>query len=136
MEAILERKKKKLAQFKEHYILKNPLDLYAAKIQKLDYLTDQLIRDYRNVIEKKKNQLNILKRSPLFEDPSLILNKKKQKYTYLLGKLDALSPLKTLERGYSILKKEEKAITSIKDLNKDDLITIQMKDGSKEAIVQ
>ena len=136
MEAILERKKKKLAQFKEHYILKNPLDLYAAKIQKLDYLTDQLIRDYRNVIEKKKNQLNILKRRPLFEDPSLILNKKKQKYTYLLGKLDALSPLKTLERGYSILKKEEKAITSIKDLNKDDLITIQMKDGSKEAIVQ
>lgn len=136
MEAILERKKKKLAQFKEHYILKNPLDLYAAKIQKLDYLTDQLIRDYRNIIEKKKNQLNILKRRPLFEDPSLILNKKKQKYTYLLGKLDALSPLKTLERGYSILKKEEKAITSIKDLNKDDLITIQMKDGSKEAIVQ
>lgn len=136
MEAILERKKKKLAQFKEHYILKNPLDLYAAKIQKLDYLTDQLIRDYRNVIEKKKNQLNILKRRPLFEDPSLILNQKKQKYTYLLGKLDALSPLKTLERGYSILKKEEKAITSIKDLNKDDLITIQMKDGSKEAIVQ
>ena len=136
MEAILERKKKKLAQFKEHYILKNPLDLYAAKIQKLDYLTDQLIRDYRNIIEKKKNQLNILKRRPLFEDPSLILNQKKQKYTYLLGKLDALSPLKTLERGYSILKKEEKAITSIKDLNKDDLITIQMKDGSKEAIVQ
>ena len=133
---ILELKKKRLDNIKGHYILNNPLDLYSAKIQKLDYLTESLVKNYKNIIDKEKIKLNNIKTRPLFSNPLVILDKTKQKYTLLLSKLDALSPLKTLERGYGIIKINEKAITSIKDLKKDDLINIELKDGSVSAIIK
>lgn len=133
---ILELKKKKLDSIKGHYILNNPLDLYSAKIQKLDYLTESLVKNYKNIIDKEKIKLNNIKTRPLFSNPLVILDKTKQKYALLLSKLDALSPLKTLERGYGIVKIGDKAVTSIEDLKKDDLINIELKDGSKEAIIK
>ena len=136
IKTILELKKKRLDSIKSHYILNNPLDLYSAKIQKLDYLTESLIKNYKVIIDKKKIKLNNIKTRPLFSNPLVILDKTKQKYTLLLSKLDALSPLKTLERGYGIIKINEKAITSIKDLKKDDLINIELKDGSVSAIIE
>ena len=48
-------------------------------------------------------------------------------------KLDTLSPLKTLTRGYSIVEKENKPIKSIKDLNEGDNIQIRLCDGEKKA---
>ena len=136
IKTILELKKKRLDSIKSHYILNNPLDLYSAKIQKLDYLTESLIKNYKVIIDKKKIKLNNIKTRPLFSNPLVILDKTKQKYTLLLSKLDTLSPLKTLERGYGIIKINEKAITSIKDLKKDDLINIELKDGSVSAIIK
>lgn len=133
---ILELKKKRLDNIKGHYILNNPLDLYSAKIQKLDYLTESLVKNYKVIIDKEKIKLNNIKTRPLFSNPLVILDKTKQKYTLLLSKLDALSPLKTLERGYGIIKLDDKAVTSIKDLKKDDLINIELKDGSKKAIIK
>ncbi len=133
---ILELKKKRLDNIRGNYILNNPLDLYSAKIQKLDYLTESLVKNYKNIIDKEKIKLNNIKTRPLFSNPLVILDKTKQKYALLLGKLDALSPLKTLERGYGIIKLNEKAVTSIKDLKKDDLINIELKDGSREAIIK
>ena len=133
---ILELKKKRLDNIKSNYILNNPLDLYSAKIQKLDYLTESLVKNYKNIIDKEKIKLNNIKTRPLFSNPLIILDKTKQKYTLLLGKLDTLSPLKTLERGYGIIKIGDKAVTSIKDLKKDDLINIELKDGRREAIIK
>ena len=133
---ILELKKKRLDNIKGNYILNNPLDLYSAKIQKLDYLTESLVKNYKVIIDKEKIKLNNIKTRPLFSNPLVILDKTKQKYALLLSKLDALSPLKTLERGYGIVKIGDKAVTSIKDLKKDDLINIELKDGSKEAIIK
>ena len=133
---IFELKKKRLDNIKSNYILNNPLDLYSAKIQKLDYLTESLIKNYKVIIDKEKIKLNNIKTRPLFSNPLVILDKTKQRYTLLLSKLDTLSPLKTLERGYGIIKLNEKAVTSIKDLNKDDLIDIELKDGSRKAIIK
>lgn len=133
---ILELKKKRLDNIKGNYILNNPLDLYSAKIQKLDYLTESLVKNYKVIIDKEKIKLNNIKTRPLFSNPLIILDKTKQKYALLLSKLDALSPLKTLERGYGIIKLNDKAVTSIKDLNKDDLIDIELKDGSRKAIIK
>lgn len=65
-----------------------------------------------------------------------IETKMKDKKTYMLEwitKLDALSPLKTLTRGYSIVKKENKVVKSSKDLNKKDKIELHFIDGNKEA---
>ena len=60
----------------------------------------------------------------------------KEKKTYMIEwitKLDGLSPLKTLTRGYSIIEKDGKMIKSINDLQKTDKISIKLTDGSKEA---
>lgn len=53
--------------------------------------------------------------------------------TELITKLDTLSPLKTLTRGYSLVEKDGKIINSSKNLSKDDQITIKFNDGTKEA---
>ncbi len=62
--------------------------------------------------------------------------KEKTKYIELIAKLDALSPLKTLYRGYSITEKNNKVIKSKEELKANDLIEIRFIDGKKEAIVK
>ena len=53
----------------------------------------------------------------------------------IISKLDALSPLKTLKRGYTITKKDDKVITSIKNIKKGDNINIEFNDGDINAKV-
>ncbi len=62
--------------------------------------------------------------------------KEKTKYIELIAKLDALSPLKTLYRGYSITEKNNKVIKSKEELKTNDLVEIRFIDGKKEAIVK
>ena len=61
--------------------------------------------------------------------------KEKNKYIELVAKLDALSPLKTLSRGYSITEKEGKIIKSKDELIKGDKIDLRFTDGRKSAII-
>ena len=49
------------------------------------------------------------------------------------SKLDALSPLKTLSRGYSLVEKDNKIIKNVEDLKKDDIINLRMQNGNKKA---
>lgn len=51
----------------------------------------------------------------------------------VITRLDALSPLKTLSRGYSITSKEGNIVKSVKGLNKGDKITLRFSDGEKNA---
>lgn len=51
------------------------------------------------------------------------------------AKLDALSPLKTLTRGYTITKKGDKVIKKATELIKDDEITIRFLEGETKAKV-
>ena len=57
----------------------------------------------------------------------------KTKYIELISKLDALSPLKTLTRGYSIVETDNKIIKSSKQLNTGDKIKLRFSDGQKNA---
>lgn len=59
----------------------------------------------------------------------------KTKYVELVSKLDALSPLKTLTRGYSITEKDNKIVKSVKDLKAGDRIDIRFVDGERQATV-
>ena len=63
------------------------------------------------------------------------LNEAKRESSNLMTKLDTLSPLKTLIRGYTITEYEGKVISSSKDLNKDMEVDIRFNDGSKKAKV-
>lgn len=56
------------------------------------------------------------------------------KLSNVISNLDALSPLKTLARGYSIIENSNnKIISSVKQLNKDEVIGIRLSDGKCKA---
>ena len=57
----------------------------------------------------------------------------KTKYIELISKLDTLSPLKTLTRGYSLVEENDKIIKSAKDVKTGDKINIRFVDGTKQA---
>ena len=62
-----------------------------------------------------------------------IKEKNKNRYIELVSKLDTLSPLKTLLRGYSIIEKDGKVIKSVSELEVEDDISIRLHDGKKKA---
>ena len=59
----------------------------------------------------------------------------KAKAQNVILKLDSLSPLKTLTRGYGIITKNGEIIKSKNQLNKEDEISIKMQDGDVKAKV-
>ena len=67
-----------------------------------------------------------------------IINKIKDNRTKmieLITKLDTLSPLKTLSRGYCLGQMNGKVINSSKQLNKDDELVLKFYDGDKNVKV-
>ena len=64
-----------------------------------------------------------------------IYNKKKTDMVKHISKLDALSPLKTLSRGYSIIQIDGKVIKSVNELKKDDELDLRLVDGEAKAKV-
>jgi exodeoxyribonuclease VII large subunit len=61
------------------------------------------------------------------------INEEKLKFEKKIAKLDSLSPLKTLQRGYSVILKDGKSINTVKMLNEGDNINIRLADGEKNA---
>lgn len=51
-------------------------------------------------------------------------------FAALIAKLDGLSPLKVMARGYTVALKEERAVSSAAELEKGDRIRLEFKDGS------
>ena len=62
-----------------------------------------------------------------------IYNEKKTSMIKEIAKLDALSPLKTLTRGYSIVQLNGKVVKSVDQLKKDDEIDLRLIDGKAKA---
>ena len=64
---------------------------------------------------------------------SKIIKDRKMSFSNQLTKLDALSPLKTLSRGYSIVEINNKIISKAKDLKKDMEVDLRFQDGNAKA---
>ena len=56
--------------------------------------------------------------------------KKRHEFYSLVSTLDALSPLKVINRGYSIVEKDGKTINSVKNVKEDEQIKIRLNDGN------
>ena len=56
-----------------------------------------------------------------------------QKLNHIISKLEVLNQLNTLNRGYAIVKKDNKVLSSIKNINEGENITISLKDGNIES---
>ena len=50
--------------------------------------------------------------------------------------LNNLSPTNTMLRGYAIVNKDDKVVTSTHDITENDTITLTMKDGNVDATVK
>ncbi len=83
-------------------------------------------------INEKYMKIDILYKS-LITNIQNILNDKKIIASKNISKIDTLSPLKTLSRGYAIIEKDDKIVKSVKDLKKDDEIKINLSDGKAVA---
>lgn len=105
------------------------------EIMKLRYEKCMMNRVFKNPLQNIQDKyLYIEKINKLMETSigsKLQINKTKM--VELITKLDNLSPLKTLTRGYSIVEKEGKVIKSIRDLGCGDEVDIQFIDGKSKA---
>lgn len=62
---------------------------------------------------------------------ALRLRETRQAFGHLLGRLDALSPLKVLQRGYAMVYNEtgERVITSVRDVAPGEAVSVRLADG-------
>ena len=61
------------------------------------------------------------------------LESSKASFSKIVTKIDVLSPMKTLARGYSITQKDGKIIKSVNELKTDDIINVKYIDGNANA---
>ena len=84
-----------------------------------------------NINEQRKEIVYLTEKLSIITNS--ILDDNKSKISALVGKLDALSPLSVISRGYALVEKDDKPVTKVKDLKKDDVISIKLSDGQVEA---
>ena len=127
--------RKKLDSIRSSNIFKNPTMIYQTKEMIFDNLVEKLKFNMINLTNVKGKDLIRLKNSYVLKNPYQLLDKKSNKYLNLVSKLETLSPLQTLQRGYTMTKKDGKVISSCKKIKKGDSIEIEFRDGSIEAEV-
>ncbi len=116
-------------------ILKNPLSIYEIKEQHLDNLLDRLQLFITSKLKEDSLKYHKIIDNKLLKEPNKILENKEYQFNILLKTITVLNPMKLLESGYSIVKNKDKVITSIKYINIDDLVNIDLKDGVIKAKV-
>ena len=131
-------------------------DVYELKQKILNYQNR-----YRQALKKKievmKLRFESVMKSRVFTDPlrkiidnSTILDnymirlensvekiqkERRNNYAELITKLDTLSPLKTLSRGYNLAEKDGKIVKSVNQLEKDEVIKLKFIDGNRDVKV-
>lgn len=97
----------KLARFEGSRALGDPMNLLEDRRQQLDGMTQNLINGLTNRLSTEKTR-----------------------FAATAAKLDALSPLKVLGRGYGIPQKEGRIVLSAKELKPEDEFMLQLRDGT------
>ncbi len=127
--------------------------------ENIDNIYDKLLHEFLNIKDSKQNYLTILKKDLEHNNPMSKLNESRQALDYLFkelnynmntqiethknnlkqigNKLNLLSPLSSIERGYSISTNNKgKVIRSIYDIKTGDFVNINLKDGIISAKVE
>ena len=125
---IMNINKEALNKLQNAYVLKNPLAIYEIKGQKFDNLFDRLVNSFNNKITNTKNKIELID-NRLINSINIEMTTDKNDFHKLLSKLEVLNPLLTIKRGYSIVRKDDKVISSAKDLKKKDNLELELKDG-------
>ena len=98
--------------------------------------SSSVLRSPQAYIENRQNSLALLN-NRLNSGYSAILNKHRQRFVMQTAKLDALSPLKVLTRGYSVAQSQDgTVIHSVSQINLGDNVIISVSDGKIQATVE
>lgn len=103
--------------------------------KKLDMLTKTRVMKYPDelVAEKRKKLDDMV--SHMKSSYKFFLSERQKEFSSTAAKLDTLSPLKVLARGYSVVSKNDKIINSVNSLAKGDIINIRFCDGNADCTV-
>ena len=108
-------KKMELLKLKYNNIMKSKVFLDPLRIINDNYLRlDNNVKEITNIIKLKQKD-------------------SEKKFGLIVSRLDALSPLKTLSRGYAIIEKENNIVKSYNDLKDGDIVKLILTDGKKDA---
>ncbi len=109
----LQTEQKRLTTLREKRCLSTPLFYIEAQAMRLDYATRAFASAARMQMTRADRRL-----------------------AELSGKMDALSPLKVLARGYSIVQKNGAVIKKAAEVDAGDELSVKMSDGSLTCLVQ
>lgn len=65
-----------------------------------------------------------------------ILSEKRKQYVHLAATMDAISPLKVLSRGYSMVRSGKKVVKSASDIAPGDRLEVRFADGCADCLVE
>lgn len=117
-------------------VLQSPENYLADRRQTLDVLTEKLGRTMANRLTKEAGQLALCRQRLSTAENAVLAGERKRLETSA-ARLDAMSPLKVLSRGYSITENNRgAAIVSASSLHPGDHITIRFHRGSADARVE
>lgn len=102
----------------------------------LKVLSDsQALQSPEGYLQQRKKAVELLQ-NRLISAQNMQVSQKKQRFIAMTAKLDAMSPLKVLTRGYAMVQNEqENVIRSVKDVSRGEAVCVSLADGSFTATV-
>ena len=124
-----------LSRLQQSYYLSNPEVIYSHEFLRLTKLQDKLSYQFK-VFDMRVYQKLTGYQAELKNQIDLKLQAYEHQLRQYITTLDALSPLKVLQRGYTLIHKEKNMIKKSKDLKTGDIIDIQFQDGHHKAEIK
>ena len=124
--------KNKIANYENRFriILKKKVELMRLRFEKC--MNSKFFKDPMSLTSEESQKLDNAVQRLETSIKSKIKDYRIKAVEYMT-KIDMMSPLKTLSRGYSITESEGKIIKSSKELKKDMIVKISFEDGKKQA---
>ena len=110
--------------------LKKKVELMRLKYEKC--MSTRAFKDPLQNINEQYIKIDMIVNKLKTCENNIFKDKQNQAYN-VINKIDTLSPLKTLTRGYCIAQSQSKIFKSVQDLKKDEVISLRFIDGKKDA---
>ena len=117
------------------FSLKSPLDFINQNRLRTDNAVQKISNTLNETVIKNRYRAETSAQKITTLTSSLILQKSKQ-LDVNMSKLDAISPLKVMTRGYSVAENKEGVIKSVENAKKGDEITVILTDGKLDCTVE
>lgn len=132
MKALITSRQQRLARVAQRPIFQQPDRLYVGYNQRVDQLSQRLIQQMQQRLVTAQHQLdNLTQRQRQLRQT--LLQAPREKVQLLTAKLDLMSPLKILTRGYVVLSKADQVVRHVDELQPEDKVTVRLADGQATA---